>query len=62
MQEQRTLERGFGKQAGRFVEELLEAHGVSVHGEDELERFDGGGARGEGADARRPGAARPTRS
>ena len=28
MQEQRTLERGFGKQAGRFVQELLEAHGV----------------------------------
>ncbi len=29
MQEQRTLERGFGQQAGRFVQELLEAHGVS---------------------------------
>jgi 3-phenylpropionate/trans-cinnamate dioxygenase ferredoxin reductase subunit len=41
MQEQRTLERGFGKQAGRFVQELLEAHGVSIHGEDELERFAG---------------------
>jgi 3-phenylpropionate/trans-cinnamate dioxygenase ferredoxin reductase subunit len=43
MQEQRTLERGFGKQAGRFVQELLEAHGVTVHGEDELERFAGEG-------------------
>jgi len=43
MQEQRTLERGFGKLAGRFVQELLEAHGVTVHGEDELERFDGEG-------------------
>jgi 3-phenylpropionate/trans-cinnamate dioxygenase ferredoxin reductase component len=43
MQEQRTLERGFGKQAGRFVEELLKAHGVTVHGEDELERFAGEG-------------------
>ena len=42
MQEQRTLERGFGKQAGRFVQELLEAHGVRIHGEDELERFAGG--------------------
>ena len=41
MQEQRTLERGFGEQAGRFVQELLEAHGVSVHGGDELERFEG---------------------
>jgi 3-phenylpropionate/trans-cinnamate dioxygenase ferredoxin reductase component len=43
MQEEHTLERGFGKQAGRFVQELLEAHGVSVHGEDELERFAGEG-------------------
>jgi 3-phenylpropionate/trans-cinnamate dioxygenase ferredoxin reductase subunit len=43
MQEERTLERGFGKQAGRFVQELLEAHGVTVHGEDELERFEGDG-------------------
>src|SRR5271155_4339335 len=43
MQEQRTLERGFGKEAGRFVQELLEAHGVSIHGEDELERFAGDG-------------------
>jgi 3-phenylpropionate/trans-cinnamate dioxygenase ferredoxin reductase component len=44
MQEQRTLERGFGKAAGRFVEELLEAHGVRIHGEDELERFEGKGS------------------
>jgi 3-phenylpropionate/trans-cinnamate dioxygenase ferredoxin reductase component len=43
MQEQRTLERGFGEQAGRFVQELLEAHGVTVHGGDELERFEGSG-------------------
>jgi 3-phenylpropionate/trans-cinnamate dioxygenase ferredoxin reductase component len=43
MQEQRTLERGFGKQAGRFVEELLKEHGVEIHGEDELERFEGEG-------------------
>jgi 3-phenylpropionate/trans-cinnamate dioxygenase ferredoxin reductase component len=41
MQEERTLERGFGEQAGRFVQELLEAHGVTVHGGDELERFEG---------------------
>ncbi|HEY3865510.1 MAG TPA: FAD-dependent oxidoreductase [Solirubrobacteraceae bacterium] len=41
MQEERTLERGFGKQAGRFVEELLKEHGVRIHGEDELERFAG---------------------
>ncbi len=43
MQEQRTLERGFGKEVGRFVQELLQAHGVTVHGEDELERFEGEG-------------------
>jgi 3-phenylpropionate/trans-cinnamate dioxygenase ferredoxin reductase component len=43
MQEQVTLERGFGARAGRFFQELLEAHGVSVHGGDELERFEGDG-------------------
>jgi 3-phenylpropionate/trans-cinnamate dioxygenase ferredoxin reductase subunit len=40
MQEQTTLERGFGPRAGRFVQDLLEQHGVTVHGEDELERFE----------------------
>jgi 3-phenylpropionate/trans-cinnamate dioxygenase ferredoxin reductase subunit len=43
MQEQRTLERGFGKEVGRFVEGLLKEHGVRIHGEDELERFAGEG-------------------
>jgi len=43
MQEEKTLERGFGREAGRFVQELLEAHGVTVHGGDELERFEGEG-------------------
>lgn len=43
MQEQTTLERGFGARAGRFFQELLEAHGVTVHGGDELERFEGDG-------------------
>jgi 3-phenylpropionate/trans-cinnamate dioxygenase ferredoxin reductase subunit len=41
MQEQITLERGFGPAAGRFFQELLESHGVIVHGGDELERFEG---------------------
>jgi 3-phenylpropionate/trans-cinnamate dioxygenase ferredoxin reductase component len=41
MQEQATLERGFGQRAGRFFQELLESHGVTVYGEDELERFEG---------------------
>jgi 3-phenylpropionate/trans-cinnamate dioxygenase ferredoxin reductase component len=43
MQEEVTLERGFGKDAGRFFQELLESHGVTIHGQDELERFDGDG-------------------
>jgi 3-phenylpropionate/trans-cinnamate dioxygenase ferredoxin reductase subunit len=43
MQEEHTLQRGFGARAGRFFQELLEAHGVTVHGGDELERFDGDG-------------------
>ena len=41
MQEQHTLERGFGARAERFFQELLESHGVTVHGSDELERFEG---------------------
>ena len=41
MQEKTTLERGFGPQAGAFFQGLLEEHGVTVHGSDELERFDG---------------------
>ena len=43
MQEEATLERGFGKQAGRFFQGLLESHGVTVHGADGLERFEGDG-------------------
>jgi 3-phenylpropionate/trans-cinnamate dioxygenase ferredoxin reductase subunit len=41
MQEDTTLERGFGPRAGRFFQELLESHGVSVYGGDELDRFEG---------------------
>ncbi len=41
MQEQHTLERGFGARVGGFFQELLEAHGVKIHGSDELERFEG---------------------
>jgi 3-phenylpropionate/trans-cinnamate dioxygenase ferredoxin reductase component len=43
MQEKHTLERGFGARVGRFFQQLLEEHGVRVHGEDELERFEGDG-------------------
>ncbi len=41
MQEEATLERGFGKQAGGFFQSLLESHGIAIHGKDELERFEG---------------------
>ena len=47
MQEQATLERGFGARAGRFFQQLLEGHGIKVHGEDELERFEGDGRVGK---------------
>jgi 3-phenylpropionate/trans-cinnamate dioxygenase ferredoxin reductase subunit len=46
MQEQATLERGFGKTAGRYFQNILEEHGVRVHGGDELERFEGEGTVG----------------
>jgi 3-phenylpropionate/trans-cinnamate dioxygenase ferredoxin reductase subunit len=44
MQEDVVLERGFGKTAGRFFQGLLEEHGVTIHGQDELERFEGEGS------------------
>src|SRR5438105_6830536 len=44
MQEQATLERGFGGRAGRFFQQLIEGHGVRVHASDELERFEGDGS------------------
>jgi 3-phenylpropionate/trans-cinnamate dioxygenase ferredoxin reductase subunit len=46
MQEEVVLERGFGKPAGRFFQGLLEEHGVTIHGQDELERFEGEGTVG----------------
>jgi 3-phenylpropionate/trans-cinnamate dioxygenase ferredoxin reductase component len=49
MQEQLTLERGFGANVARFFHELLESHGVTIHGGDELERFEGEGDAGAGA-------------
>jgi 3-phenylpropionate/trans-cinnamate dioxygenase ferredoxin reductase component len=44
MQEEATFERGFGKQAGRFFQGLLESHGIEVHGQDGLARFEGNGS------------------
>src|SRR2546430_5993189 len=43
MHEPATLERSFGTRAGRFFQQLLEGHGVRVHGDDELQRFEGNG-------------------
>jgi 3-phenylpropionate/trans-cinnamate dioxygenase ferredoxin reductase subunit len=36
-----ALSRHFGEQAGRFFQDRLEEHGIEVHGEDELDRFEG---------------------
>lgn len=43
MQEQFTFERSFGKRAGRFFQELLQSHGVQIHGPDGLDHFEGDG-------------------
>ncbi len=43
MQEDITLQRGFGARAGRFFQDLLESHGVVIHGADGLARFEGDG-------------------
>ena len=45
MQEDVTLERQFGREVGRFFQDVLEEHGVEVHGGDELERFEGSDGR-----------------
>jgi len=45
MQEAVTLERGFGAAAGRFFQSQLEEHGIVVHGQDALARFEGADGR-----------------
>jgi 3-phenylpropionate/trans-cinnamate dioxygenase ferredoxin reductase subunit len=45
MMESVVLSRGFGEQAGRYFQGVLEAHGVRVHGDDELDRFEGADGR-----------------
>jgi 3-phenylpropionate/trans-cinnamate dioxygenase ferredoxin reductase component len=47
MLEDLTLERSFGKSAGRFFQDLLESNGVTIHGGDGLERFEGDGRVGK---------------
>jgi 3-phenylpropionate/trans-cinnamate dioxygenase ferredoxin reductase component len=43
MQEEITLERTFGKQAGGFFQRVLEDHGVQIHGGQDVARFEGEG-------------------
>src|SRR5215213_232286 len=45
MQEDVVLSRQFGSELGRFFQDVLEEHGVEVHGADELERFEGSDGR-----------------
>jgi 3-phenylpropionate/trans-cinnamate dioxygenase ferredoxin reductase subunit len=45
MLESVTHERVFGTEVGRFFQDVLEEHGVRVHGSQELERFEGDGER-----------------
>jgi 3-phenylpropionate/trans-cinnamate dioxygenase ferredoxin reductase subunit len=45
MLESVVLSRKFGERAGRFFHERLSEHGIVVHGDDELERFEGSDGR-----------------
>ena len=45
MMESVVLSRGFGEQAGRFFEDRLREHGIEIHADDSLERFEGAGGR-----------------
>ncbi|HET7052154.1 MAG TPA: FAD-dependent oxidoreductase [Solirubrobacteraceae bacterium] len=40
-----VLGRGFGESAGRFFQDRLEEHGISVYGDDALDRFEGADGR-----------------
>ncbi len=43
MMEDVALSRTFGEEAGRWFQQQLESHGVTVHGGEELEAFEGDG-------------------
>jgi 3-phenylpropionate/trans-cinnamate dioxygenase ferredoxin reductase subunit len=45
MQESVVHERSFGAQAGGYFQGVLEEHGITVHGDDALERFEGSDGR-----------------
>jgi 3-phenylpropionate/trans-cinnamate dioxygenase ferredoxin reductase subunit len=40
-----ALSRSFGSEAARFFHELLADHGIEIHGDDELDRFEGADGR-----------------
>lgn len=41
MQEKETFDHQFGSKVGGFFHRVLNEHGVEIHGEDELDRFEG---------------------
>jgi 3-phenylpropionate/trans-cinnamate dioxygenase ferredoxin reductase component len=45
MLEERALIRSFGREAAGYFHDLLESHGITLHGEDELDRFEGADGR-----------------
>jgi 3-phenylpropionate/trans-cinnamate dioxygenase ferredoxin reductase component len=45
MLEEVTLERFYGREVGRFFQNVLTEHGVKAHGSQELDRFEGDGGR-----------------
>jgi 3-phenylpropionate/trans-cinnamate dioxygenase ferredoxin reductase component len=45
MMEDVTFEPFFGEKVGRFFQDVLEQHGVKVHGGEEVDRFEGDGER-----------------
>jgi 3-phenylpropionate/trans-cinnamate dioxygenase ferredoxin reductase component len=45
MLEERALIRSFGREAAVYFHDLLAGHGIALHGEDELERFEGADGR-----------------
>jgi 3-phenylpropionate/trans-cinnamate dioxygenase ferredoxin reductase subunit len=45
MMEPVALSRSFGREAAQFFHDLLEEHGITIHGEDELDRFEGADGR-----------------
>ncbi|MFZ1994840.1 MAG: FAD-dependent oxidoreductase [Solirubrobacteraceae bacterium] len=45
MLEERALIRTFGREAATYLHDLLGGHGITLHGEDELDRFEGADGR-----------------